>query len=193
MRETSPHQRKSELRQIAHARRAGLSAEARDRASEAAAVSLLSLLDAHRGATIAGYWPIRDEIDCRPALANLIAAGRSVCLPVVLGDEQPLQFRRWSKDAALEPAGFGAMAPGAEAEIVVPDVIIVPVLAFDAKGTRLGYGKGFYDRTIANLDTKPTLFGYAYSVQELDHIPADAHDVGLDMVVTETGVQRFVP
>ena len=91
----------------------------------------------------------------------------------------------------LYPSGFGTLAPSEVAPIVEPDIVVMPLLGFDRHGTRLGYGKGYYDRTLAQMGTKPLLVGYAFAAQELDFIPREAHDVPLDMLVTENGARRF--
>ena len=118
-------------------------------------------------------------------------AGQPVCLPVVLGDEQPLELRLWEQGAPLYEAGFGTLAPADSAPRVEPDVILMPLLGFDRHGTRLGYGGGYYDRTLAPLSKRPRLVGFAFAAQELDLIPREAHDVPLDAIVTEAGVRHF--
>ncbi|HEV7276432.1 MAG TPA: 5-formyltetrahydrofolate cyclo-ligase [Devosiaceae bacterium] len=140
---------------------------------------------------VAAYWPIRGELDCRPVLARLMDNGQRVCLPAVLGDEQPLELRLWEQDAPLYPSGFGTLAPIETAPLVTPSVMIVPLLAFDGIGTRLGYGKGHYDRTIAAIGDRPRVIGYAYAGQEMERLPRAVHDIGLDAVVTEQGVRHF--
>ena len=142
---------------------------------------------------VAACWPIRDEIDCRPVLARLMDSGRRVCLPAVMGDGEPLELRLWEQDAALYPSGFGTLAPIETAPVAVPGLIIVPLLAFDAHGTRLGYGKGHYDRTVTAMARRPRVVGFAYSGQQLERIPRAPHDVALDAVVTEQGVVHFNP
>jgi 5-formyltetrahydrofolate cyclo-ligase len=140
---------------------------------------------------VAAYWPIRDEIDCRPVLARLMDRGQRVCLPAVMGDDRPLELRLWEQDAALYPSGFGTLAPIETAPVAEPSLIIVPLLGFDSHGTRLGYGKGHYDRTVAAMPTRPRVVGFAYSAQQLEGIPRAPHDVALDVVVTEQGVIHF--
>ena len=131
---------------------------------------------------VAAYWPIRDELDIKHLIVKLMDSGQPVALPVVLGDEQPLELRLWQEGAPLYEAGFGTLAP---------DVILMPLLGFDSAGTRLGYGGGYYDRTLAALSKRPRLIGFAFALQEVDHIPRQAHDVPLDMIVTDAGVRQF--
>lgn len=182
---------KSKLREEAHAQRATLGASEMAEAAVAAAAHFLADIKFGADKIVAAYWPIRDEIDCKPVLTQLMDSFQPVCLPVVVGDEVPLQFRRWELGVALYEAGFGTLAPPDGAAVVEPDVLIIPLLGFDKQGTRLGYGKGHYDRSIAAMSKKPELIGYAFSVQELDNIPAGPHDVPLNYLVTETGVRRF--
>jgi 5-formyltetrahydrofolate cyclo-ligase len=100
-------------------------------------------------------------------------------------------MRLWEESAPLYPSGFGTLAPDELAPKVDPDVVLVPLLGFDKHGTRLGYGGGYYDRTLASLGKKPKLVGLAFAAQEIDDIPRDGHDVPLDAVVTEIGVRHF--
>lgn len=179
------------LRQEAVARRAALGAADRKAAAAAAAEHFLNGIDIAPDQTIAAYWPIRDEIDCRPILSYLMDNFQSVSLPVIVGDDLPLVFRRWAVGAALYEAGFGTLAPDEAAEPSIPDVMIIPLLGFDSAGNRLGYGKGHYDRTIAAMAKKPLLIGYAFAAQKLPEIPKEPHDVPLDYLVTENGVRRF--
>jgi 5-formyltetrahydrofolate cyclo-ligase len=116
-----------------------------------------------------------------------------VCLPVVVGDEQPLELRLWEQGTPLYEAGFGTLAPSELAPRVEPDVIIMPLLGFDRRGTRLGYGGGYYDRTLERLSKRPRLVGLAFAAQQLATVPREPHDVPLDIVVTEEGVIPFEP
>ena len=182
---------KAALRVAAHKRRAAFHPSLRNEAAKAAAVHFFEAVPIAKGEVVAGYWPIRDEMDIKSVVARLMDAGQPVCLPVVLGDEQPLELRLWEDGAPLYEAGFGTLAPAEEAPRAAPDVIIMPLLGFDKHGTRLGYGGGYYDRTLAWLAKRPRLIGFAFALQEVDHIPRDAHDVPLDAIVTEQGVRNF--
>jgi 5-formyltetrahydrofolate cyclo-ligase len=182
---------KAALRVAAHKRRAAFHPSLRNEAAKAAAVHFFEAVPIAKGEVVAGYWPIRDEMDIKSVVARLMDAGQPVCLPVVLGDEQPLELRLWEDGAPLYEAGFGTLAPAEEAPRAAPDVIIMPLLGFDKHGTRLGYGGGYYDRTLAGLAKRPRLIGFAFALQEVDLIPREAHDVPLDAIVTEQGVRTF--
>lgn len=182
---------KAALRMAAHKKRAAFHPSLRSEAAQAAAAHFFSSVELDTCDVVAGYWPIRDEMDIKTVIARLMDSGQPVCLPVVLGDEQPLEMRLWQDGAPLYEAGFGTLAPPEEAPLAVPDVILMPLLGFDKHGTRLGYGGGYYDRTLASLHKRPRLIGFAFALQEVDHIPREAHDVPLDAIVTEEGVHNF--
>ena len=154
-----------------------------------AAELLADVLAAYRGAVLSGYMPMRTEIDPLPAMA---AHQGPVGVPVIVGPAQPLRFREWSPGCTMVPGEFGALIP-AEGGWLEPAVLIVPLLAFDARGYRLGYGGGFYDRTLEGLRGRgPVLaVGFAFAAQEVEAVPIDATDQRLDMIVTEQGVRRF--
>jgi 5-formyltetrahydrofolate cyclo-ligase len=138
-------------------------------------------------AVVSAFWPLGDEIDLRPLMTLLHARGNPVALPVTPKRGLPLTFRRWHPDDPMERERFGTMRPtGAE---VVPDFLLIPLLAFDAAGRRLGYGGGFYDRTLATLPGRFRL-GCAYAAQLVDEVPAGPYDMPLDAVATECGVLR---
>lgn len=177
----------------AEARRAGF---ARRKAAHAArdgrgAAVLSEVLAAHRGVPLSGYMPIRTEIDPLPAMAEAAAHG-PVAVPVIEGPGLPLRFSRWQPGGALRAGPFGAQVPAID-DFLVPEIVIVPLVAFDARGGRLGYGGGFYDRTLALLRAaRPTLaIGFAYAAQETAALPLEATDQRLDMIVTEAGVREF--
>ncbi len=139
---------------------------------------------------LSAFYPYRSEIDTRVLLGKLAGEGWTTCLPIVLGQGLPLEFRRWLPG---EPTIKGAMnidRPGENALLVEPDILIVPLLSFDRQGFRLGYGGGFYDRTLAKLRAKKTIIaiGAAYAAQEVEHVPHDAQDQPLDYVMTEREV-----
>jgi 5-formyltetrahydrofolate cyclo-ligase len=137
------------------------------------------------GAIIAGFWPIGEEIDVRPLLHALHARGHPVVLPVTGRRGTPLAFRLWTPGDVLIAERFGTVRPsGPELR---PDFLLIPLLAFDRRGHRLGYGAGYYDRTLATLPHAFAL-GCAYAAQEVDAVPAGPHDAPLDAVATELGV-----
>lgn len=158
-----------------------------------AAAALLARLERRPG-VIAAYWPMRDEVDLRPVLAALHGAGWQCALPVVAGPRRPLQFRRWQPGDALHPSRFGVQEPGPNAAAATPDVVLVPLLAFDDDGYRLGYGGGFYDRTLAALRAvSPGLLVIGVGLERQRHhpLPRDGHDQALPWVVTERGPRQY--
>ena len=145
------------------------------------------------GTVIAGYLPIRSEPDLRPLLARLRERGARLCLPVVV-DREKIVFRDFIRGAELFNTGFGTSGPGAEATVLDPDILLMPLASFDARGNRLGYGAGHYDRAIAKLRDKgksPLLIGTAFSIQETGMLPVEDHDVPLDMILTEQGLRSL--
>jgi 5-formyltetrahydrofolate cyclo-ligase len=177
------------LRQAALARRAEAH---RARAAEAALAvrDRLLRLDLPPGLVVAGYWPMRDELDPRPALAALAERDHALALPAVTMRAAPLAFRRWRAADPLAPDLLGLAAPLPAAETVFPDLLLVPLLAFDRRGHRLGYGAGYYDRSLAALRAERPVraIGLAYAAQAVDAVPAAAEDQPLDGIVTEEGV-----
>jgi 5-formyltetrahydrofolate cyclo-ligase len=142
------------------------------------------------GAIVAGYWPLRDEIDPRPLMLALAGRGHALALPVTGPRGTALTFRRFRFGDVLAPGPFGTFHPAPPAEPVIPAVLLVPVVAFDEAGGRIGHGAGFYDRTLAALRQRGRVFalGIAYAAQRLPCVPAGAHDMPLDAVATEDGV-----
>jgi 5-formyltetrahydrofolate cyclo-ligase len=140
-------------------------------------------------AIVAAFWPMGNEIDVRPTMEALLERGNPVCLPIVEGRDRPLVFRDWTMETVLEPAGFNTSVPPETSALVEPDVLLVPLLAFDRDGFRLGYGAGYYDRTLSALraEKKITAVGVAYAAQEVPAVPREAHDQPLDWIVTESG------
>ncbi len=176
---------KAEARKAAFAARKAAFAAGQGQAAEL----LADYLAAYRGRALAGYMAMRTEID---PLAAMIAHQGPVCVPVIVGNGQPLKFREWSPGCAMEMGAFGAEIP-AEGAWIEPEVLIVPLVGFDAHGYRLGYGGGFYDRTLQGLRAKrPTrAVGFAFAAQELPQVPIDEFDQRLDVMVTDTGVREF--
>ena len=178
---------KAALRRIAYDARKSAFAAAADLVPRATG-HLLQAIGVARGRIIAGYMPIRTEIDPLPAMAALHAGGARICVPVIAGAGQPLDFREWTPGCALVEGPFKAMVP-ADGDWLTPDTLIVPLVGFDAALNRLGYGGGFYDRTLARLRSagQAEAIGYAFSAQELPALPVEPTDQPLDALVTEHG------
>lgn len=142
---------------------------------------------------VAGYWPLGSELDVRPLLLHLRTGGRSIALPVSGPRGQALTFRDWDPALPLAAGRYGIQEPGADRFEVVPAVLLVPMLAFDRSGHRLGYGAGYYDRTLDALRAiRPVLaVGMAFAAQEIDAVPHGAHDERLDWILTERETLRF--
>jgi len=182
---------KTALRIRARAARASLDSGERAEAAVAVARHFFDGVPLQQADIVAAYWRIRDEVDCQPILVKLMDSSQTVVLPVVLGPEEPLDLRVWEQGASLYESGFGTLAPSELAPKAEPDIVIMPLLGFDSRGTRLGYGGGYYDRTLATMKKRPRLIGLAFAAQELERIPREAHDVPLDAVITEAGMRQF--
>ncbi|MGC1408607.1 MAG: 5-formyltetrahydrofolate cyclo-ligase [Acetobacteraceae bacterium] len=137
------------------------------------------------GAVVSGFWPMGQELDIRPLLLVLHERGHPIVLPETPKRGNPLIFRLWHPGAVMVPERFGTSRP--DGAVTVPDFLLVPLLAFDQRGYRVGYGAGYYDRTLAGLPGRSRL-GVAYAAQELDEVPAGPYDERLDAVATERGV-----
>ncbi|MGP9812451.1 5-formyltetrahydrofolate cyclo-ligase [Rhodopseudomonas sp. NSM] len=192
MTELSDSVSKDELRAAALARRLALPDEVRAAAAAAIAVRPLPFA-VPEGANVAGYVPIRGEIDPLPLMRALLLRGATLALPVVTAPGRPLTFRTWSEGEALQRSPLGILEPPPAAREIVPDIVLAPLAAFDALGHRIGYGAGHYDRTLEALRrTKPVIAaGLAFAVQQIEAVPAAAHDVALDYVITEQGTLIF--
>lgn len=188
----SPADAKSTLRRAILERRR---AAHRTDADDAAKVISARIHDdiEFQGKTIAGYWPLGDELDCRPALESLSGTGAQVALPVVAGQGQVLIFRRWKPGDALDQGPFGTMHPCTRAPVVCPHILLIPLIAFDLEGNRLGYGAGYYDRTVSALRANGGIMaiGVAYDCQRVDAVPVDSHDQPLDGVITPSSTLWF--
>lgn len=183
---------KAAIRARTLARRDALAPQARLRAARVLARHAEALAP-RATAAVSAFWPIRSEIDPRPLTDALAAKGATIALPAVL-DRTTIVFRRYDPAAPLAPGGFGTMAPGPEAKAIDPDIMLLPLAAFDAGGNRIGYGAGHYDRAIARLRAagrRPRLIGLAFECQRVAYVPAAPHDVPLHAVLTENGLQDF--
>lgn len=180
---------KDELRAKALARRDALS-EA-DRAAAAATVAAAALpVELPAGTVVAGYAPIGSELDPLPLLRALAAKGAALALPVVIARDHALIFRAFAPGDVLVRGAYGIFQPSSDAAEVDPDIVLVPLAAFDRAGHRIGYGRGYYDRTLQGLRAikNLTVIGLAFAVQEIDIVPRLAHDEQLDCVLTERGL-----
>lgn len=137
-------------------------------------------------------WPIKHEPDVRAVLAAWTAAGCQAALPVVVAEDSPLAFRAWQPDTPLAPDRYGIPTPTA-GDWLVPDLILLPLNGFDAAGYRLGYGGGYFDRTLAALSPRPLAVGVGFEINRVDSIRPEAHDQRLDWLVTEDGAFRVGP
>jgi 5-formyltetrahydrofolate cyclo-ligase len=179
---------KRAARDAAYARRAAAHADGAEVRAEAAAVRLAAAV-VETPATASGYLPFRAEMDPRPALARLAARGARLAMPVVVGKGRPLAFRAWAPGAPTVTGAFGVEIPADDIP-ETPDLVIAPLLAFDRAGYRLGYGGGFYDRTLAALRAAGPVVavGLGYAAQEIGAVPREPTDARLDMIVTEDEV-----
>jgi 5-formyltetrahydrofolate cyclo-ligase len=183
---------KDALRAVTLGVRDALSAEQRAAAAETVAARGLPFAVAP-GAVVAGYAPIGSEFDPLPLLRRLADAGARLALPVIAGREQPLQFRSFSIGQALERGPLGIQQPTVASAEVVPEILLTPLAAFDRSGHRVGYGAGYYDRSIEALrgGGRTIAVGLAFAAQEIDAVPALPHDAMLDYVLTETRTLDF--
>ena len=191
------HDAKWALRHEAKARRAALHEELGATASLAARDVFLNMpelaAEIAAGRVAAGYWPIGSELDPRPLLNHLHERGLACTLPATVRPGAPLAFRRWTPHTELAAAGYGTMAPPPEAEALTPELILVPLLAVDARGMRLGYGAGYYDMSLRALRAggRVVAVGLAYDGQMAEAVPADNNDERLDWLVSERRALHF--
>lgn len=159
-------------------------------ASKALADHTINFLVDHPGAVVAGFKPIRNEINVLPTLEAAFKAGHTLGMPVVLGRGEPLIFRQWEPGQPLVPGQFGTEQPGREHPLIEPDIVLVPMLAFDVNHRRLGYGGGFYDRTIWGLRRQKQVItvGVAFAGQKVDSVPHTDEDEQLDFIITDRGM-----
>ena len=184
---------KQALRREVLSRRDALDPLFRFEASLAAAKKAETAILIPKETMVAGYWPIRSEIDPRPLLSAMRDKGARLCLPVVL-DKETIAFREFLPDAELVQTGFGTMGPDKTAPLVDPAILFMPLAGFDKRGHRLGYGAGHYDRALARFagrGLEPLLIGMAFDCQEVPHVPNEPHDIALHQILTETGLHLF--
>ena len=177
------------MRASAKAARSRAYADDGGKAGEAIAAMGVKFADARKPAVVSGFLPIGEEIDPAPLMKRLMGEGYSLCLPVMEAKGKPLLFRAWSPGDPLAEVMWGIREPLPTAPSVEPDIVLGPLLAFDRQGYRLGYGGGFYDRTLARLRAlKPIVaIGLAYDAQLVDSVPHHDYDERLDWVLTPSG------
>jgi 5-formyltetrahydrofolate cyclo-ligase len=187
-----PAPSKADLRTAALESRDALSSEHRAAAAQAIAQRGLPV-EIAGGTVVAGYSPIRSEIDPTPLMRELAAGGARLALPVITARGQSLRFRVWSVGDRLLSGPLGILEPSPAAAEITPDIVLVPLAAFDHAGHRIGYGAGHYDRTLAQLrkSRHAMAIGLAFAAQEVAAVPALAHDVALDFVLTEARALDF--
>lgn len=179
----TPSPQKATLREAALARRDALEIDDRLEWDPEIAAQVLAL-PVWRGAAgpVSAYWPMRSEADPRPILEALHERGLPLCLPAIVAKR--MIFRRWAPYEPIVPGGFGTLVPAPEQPGTAPRILIVPLAAFDRRGYRIGYGKGYYDRALTEL--APTVsIGIGYAAQEIETVPDEPHDQRLDWIVTE--------
>ena len=183
---------KIDLRAIALASRDSLAADQRAAAAEAIAARGLPI-EIAPNSVVSGFWPIRSEIDPRPLMKMLGKQGARLVLPVIGARDVPLTFCIWADDADLQRGPLGIFQPPDEAEQLAPDIVLVPLAAFDRAGHRIGYGAGLYDRTLTELRAQKAIvaIGIAFAVQEIERVPAADHDATLDFMLTESEIIDF--
>jgi 5-formyltetrahydrofolate cyclo-ligase len=155
--------------------------------------NFLGAVEVPAGIPVSAYWPLEEEFDPRPLFTALHRRGHPIGLPVILGKGQPLLFRRWEPATDLVRGPFRVMTPPPTAPEIVPQLLLVPLLAFDRAGYRLGYGGGFYDRTIAKLRAggEALAVGVTFAALEVPAVPRDDTDQPLDWIVTEREAIRI--
>jgi 5,10-methenyltetrahydrofolate synthetase len=183
-----PAWRKAERARLLALREA-IPLEARRAEDERITELLLEAFPQLRAMTIGFYWPFKGEVDPRVAMHRLRVLGARSALPVVLAKGQALQFRLWEPGTPTEPGVFGLPVPQGT-EVVVPDAVFMPPVGFDERGYRLGYGGGYFDRTLAALSPQPLKIGLAREVSRIPTIHPQPHDIPMDFVLTGEGIMR---
>lgn len=168
--------------------RMALSPAERRAKGETIAAALQEIV-AERPGILGVYWPFRAEFDPRPLIESIVAGGREVALPVVVDRKGPLEYRAWAPGEALVAGVWDIPVPEKQ-EIVLPAMVLAPVVGFDRAGYRLGYGGGYFDRTLASMDPRPLAIGVGFAMQAIETIHPQSFDIPMDMVVTEAEVRR---
>mgnify|MGYP004001316893 FL=1 len=185
---------KAAARIQAKAQRRAIPAGTRADAGARAAALFMGAIPLPPASTVSAYWPLGDEFDSRPLLDALLQSGHKAALPVVVGADQPLIFRQWQPGDDMAVSSFGVSEPREAAGEVRPNVVVAPFLAFNAQGFRLGYGGGYYDRTLRTVrQSVPGLLavGLGFELQEMATLPHDSNDEPLDWLISEHHVRQF--
>jgi 5-formyltetrahydrofolate cyclo-ligase len=171
-------------------RRKALSFHDRQAFAEALTAHLLAALDLNAYPVLGIYWPIRGELDLRDFARRHIEAGRTAALPVVVAKGAPVEFWLWEPHTPMQRGLWDIPVP-AERRCVAPDALLIPLVGYDAAGYRLGYGGGYYDRTLAALTPRPLCIGVGYDEAALETIQPQPHDIPMDLIVTQRRELRF--
>jgi 5,10-methenyltetrahydrofolate synthetase len=178
------------LRREKIAARQALDPDTHRQASRLILDNLGQFLAARPAGTIAFCWPIRAEVDCRPLVGRLLAAGWQAAMPTVVQADTPMEFRTWWPDAPMQADPYGIPIPATPA-VPAPDVLLLPLVACDAAGYRLGYGGGYFDRTLASCQPRPLAIGIGFELCRVDSIHPEAHDIPIDVLVTENSIESY--
>jgi len=174
--------------------RQSLSVAERTAASEAIDSHLRTMLKTRFagacGLVFSGYWPIKGEPDLRPLMEQLHLLGVTIALPIVETKAAPLVFRRWTPDTRMVRGDWNIPVPPSDADELIPDITLAPLLGWDENGFRLGFGGGYFDRTLADLSPRPATIGIGFQSAKLATIYPQPHDIPLDLILTEAGVQK---
>ncbi len=177
---------RAQVRRERIAARLALPAAEHERASATIEALLEALLSAKPPQVIAFCWPLRREFDCRPLVTRLMDRGWRAAQPVVLAPATPMVFRPWTPATRMTEDRHGIPIPLGD-ETIVPEVVLLPLVAFDAQGFRIGYGGGYFDRTLAALSPRPYSIGVGFELARIDSVRPEPHDIPLDAMVTESG------
>ena len=170
--------------------RAALNAQTHKQLSDQIRIYFAAFLKDRSGATIAFYWPIQNEIDLRPVIETHLRAGGTAALPVVPGKDQPMVFHDWTPETKMAP-GFARIPEPQDTDPVAVDVLLAPLVGFDSAGYRLGYGGGFFDRTLAAVKRRPLVVGIGFEATRLGTILPHEYDVPVDVIITDRGIQML--
>ena len=172
--------------------RGRIPADEHQRMSLAVETSLNEILDPLPPQILSAYWPYKGEIDLRPTMERLQAKGWTTALPHVVGPREPLEFHKWILGAEMDSGVYGIPVPRTR-ELVRPDIIVMPLVAFDSENYRLGYGAGYFDITLVRLQPRPRSIGVGFEFSRVDTIHPLPTDIPVEFVITEAGIQRKVP